>query len=741
MARHEVFAPAVCMTGRRRRPPSARPTLLGLAPYLLRHRTSLVRGAIAAVFVVAARLALPWPLRVVADRWLSPDAGLEPALVSACASESVLLMGVAFLALLLLLGFADHLERLFFARFSIAAVRDLRASAFQAAVRLQENRKSKVTGDLVSRLIGDTARMKNGLQGFLVHVATNGLTLLGVTAVLFAMEPSLGLVFAAAELGIVVLTGNVARKAFQKSLEFRKREGKLANEIQSALHRKAKRRESGRIHRTTGRYEASLTRLQGQTTWAAHGIFGLAVLTVLWIGSASVESGKLPAGDMVVVMMYALMMRGPIVQLTRQGVRTGKILGPAQRVLQILEESERCLDPDRDEARLHPVLPTERADRPDQHPTARGSVRILFSGYAHVHFLCFQPLYERLRALPGVDISVSGGTRTKTEEGWLYDAGALYQPFGIPQDQVLSVEQIRERDFDVVFGANTSLILPRSASTRIQIFHGISYRNKAVRPANMGCDHYFVVGPYMHRRFSEAGLFHEGDPRAVSVGFLKTDRLLNGELDRARLLAQFGLSGRRPILLYAPTGARDNSLETMGEEVIERLASGGDYDLLIKLHDHPKNRAIDWRARLACLEGPHCRVVDEPDVIPLLFLADLLLTDASSVANEYALLDRPIVFLDTPELLARAHHADDSALDLQTWGRRAGLVVERPGDVEASVERSLAQPDRHAEVRRALVKDLFYNPGVATDAAMRWLRDHLLPTADAAVEPAADRPP
>ena len=164
----------------------------------------------------------------------------------------------------------------------------------------------------------------------------------------------------------------------------------------------------------------------------------------------------------------------------------------------------------------------------------------------------------------------------------------------------------------------------------------------------------------------------------------------------------------------------------MGEEIVERLASSGDYDLLIKLHDHPKNRGIDWRQRLAPLEGPHCRVLDELDVIPLLFLADVLLSDASSVANEYALLDRPIVFLDTPELLGRARDADHSMLDLETWGRRGGLVVERPEDVEAAVDQSLLQPGQHSEIRRAMVKDLFYNPGGATDAAMSWLREHLL---------------
>ena len=45
--------------------------------------------------------------------------------------------------------------------------------------------------------------------------------------------------------------------------------------------------------------------------------------------------------------------------------------------------------------------------------------------------------------------------------------------------------------------------------------------------------------------------------------------------------------------------------------------------------------------------------IEENDVTPLLFLADLLMTDASSVSSEYSLLDRPMVFLDVPKLLAK----------------------------------------------------------------------------------------
>lgn len=192
----------------------------------------------------------------------------------------------------------------------------------------------------------------------------------------------------------------------------------------------------------------------------------------------------------------------------------------------------------------------------------------------------------------------------------------------------------------------------------------------------------------------------------------------------ARSSPSFGFDGRRPVLLYAPTGAHENSLETMGEELLARLRAQDRYDVLVKPHDHPK-KPIDWLARLAPLEGEHLRVARTPDVIPLMLASDLLISDASSVATEYALLNRPIVFLDVPELLAAAA-AEDDRLDLRTWGRSGGRVVADCDEALEAIGDELAAPERLGEVRRALRDDCFFNPGAAAAAAIGWLREHVV---------------
>lgn len=348
----------------------------------------------------------------------------------------------------------------------------------------------------------------------------------------------------------------------------------------------------------------------------------------------------------------------------------------------------------------------------------------LFTGYAPVHFACFRPIHDALVGRDDVTLHVSGGLRTKTEDGYVYDAEAMYDPFGLPPERILDVEEIRDMDVDVLFCANTKPIAPRSAGCRVQIFHGMSFRNRAVRPENGAYDHYLAIGPYMVRAFERLGIFPAGDPRLVEVGFPKTDRLLDGSLDRDEVLAAHGLTGNRPIVLYAPTGARNNSLERCGQELISRLVASDCCDLLVKPHDHPKSR-LDYHELLRPLAGERMRLVRSPDVVPSMFIADVLITDASSVANEYALLDRPLVFVDVPELLSAAAE-EDGRMDLSTWGRNAGVVAEDASATVAAVEHALADPEHRSEVRRALVDDLFFNPGCATPAAIDFLDREVL---------------
>ena len=347
-------------------------------------------------------------------------------------------------------------------------------------------------------------------------------------------------------------------------------------------------------------------------------------------------------------------------------------------------------------------------------------MRVLFTGYAPVHFVCFRPIYQRLCKIPGLTIHLSGEPNKEGNANGSGGAAHLYRPFRVAPGHIVPLETALAARYDMVICAHVSGYFPAEDRERVQIFHGMSFRNMAVRRDVLIYDHLFITGPYMKRAFEQARLLRQGAPRCVPIGFPKVDRLVDGPLDRRAILRGLGLSGRRPVILYAPTGQRFNSLETLAEEVIRRLQRTGRYDLLIKLHDHPRDKSVDWVARLRPLLDAHTVLVRDFDVVPYLFVADLLITDASSVSSEYSLLDRPIVFLDVPELLEAARQKG-VALDLDTWGRRGGITARWPDEAVEAVAWSVAHPRHASAMRRAMARDLFYNPGSATDVAVRWI--------------------
>ncbi len=312
-------------------------------PFALRRRRRFLLGALAALCVVCLRIALPWPLRAMLKPWLGHGEGWSSALLDALPaglSPMVAMAGV-FLVLMVALGYADAVERLQFARFAIGVVRDVRAKAFKKALRVAPADGAS-SGDLVARLIGDTARLKAGLQGFLVHVATNGAMFVGITAMLLWMDLAMGAIFAAAGVILAASTTLGAGWTFRRALEVRSKEGKLANQIDRVWRERETGAKLKQINRSGAAQEGSMTRIQGRLTWLAHAVLGVAMLGAAIAGTNAVEAGRLEAGQLFLVIVYALLLRAPLVQLTRQGVRSGKALACAHRLRGLLRASKRA---------------------------------------------------------------------------------------------------------------------------------------------------------------------------------------------------------------------------------------------------------------------------------------------------------------------------------------------------------------------------------------------------------------
>jgi hypothetical protein len=169
-------------------------------------------------------------------------------------------------------------------------------------------------------------------------------------------------------------------------------------------------------------------------------------------------------------------------------------------------------------------------------------------------------------------------------------------------------------------------------------------------------------------------------------------------------------------VFYAPSGSPESSLNVLGEDLIRRLLTLP-INLVVKLHDRscdPRPQysgGVDWVARLTpLLTGPAAQLVTTANIAPFLIAADLLISDHSSAAFEYLLLDRPLVRIEIPALLREANvHPDYIGLIAE-----CAATVRTVDETAAAVERGLAEPGQLSESRRCVASDLFYRPGSAS---------------------------
>lgn len=351
--------------------------------------------------------------------------------------------------------------------------------------------------------------------------------------------------------------------------------------------------------------------------------------------------------------------------------------------------------------------------------------RVLFEAASPMSFAQFQPVYARLSADPRIEFWFSAPGRAWTPK-------EIFSVVGIT-DRVVPARQARWRKWDVCVNTDffemTNL---RRRTRRIHLFHGVAGKHMLDAPvdfapeiATFAC--LMFPNEDRLRRYVDAGLVAADGPVAALVGYPKADALVDGSLDRRAICAELRLDPERPTVMYAPTWSPHSSLHSVGEAIIERLSVEG-YQVLVKLHDRSYDKlprgsgGVDWAQRLARYNGhPLVRVARHADATPLLYASDVLVTDHSSIGFEFLLLDRPLIVVDCPELVAHSHINLEKVAKL----RQAADVVEDARGVAHSVAVALADPARRSPVRRRVAEEFFYGAGTATDRAVRLMYELL----------------
>jgi glycosyltransferase involved in cell wall biosynthesis len=381
------------------------------------------------------------------------------------------------------------------------------------------------------------------------------------------------------------------------------------------------------------------------------------------------------------------------------------------------------------------------AHRVDKLLTSRtdGRMRVLFEAASPMSLAVFGPVFRRLATDPRLEFWF-----TSCDRSW--DATAMFRAAGLTE-RVIRAEQVGWARFDAYINTDFwDMTWMRRKTRRVHFFHGVAGKYGLDAPVRIApivatFDRLMFPNRDRLRRYAEAGLVDGDSPRAALIGYPKVDCLVDGSLDKNDVVTRLGLDPQRPIVLYAPTWSPYSSLNLMGTEVIAALGRL-DANVVVKLHDRSydvttrASGGIDWRERLRTVCQRHgAHLVQDADASPYLHAADLLVTDHSSVGFEFLLLDRPVVVIDSPDLVRHARVNPEKVRQLHS----AATVVREGTDVGRAVLASLSAPADHHTERLAIADELFYCPGTATLRAVQCLYELLqlpMPAPSSHLEPA-----
>ncbi len=355
--------------------------------------------------------------------------------------------------------------------------------------------------------------------------------------------------------------------------------------------------------------------------------------------------------------------------------------------------------------------------------------KILFCATTPMNYAMFKPVHQRLSADSRIELWFTAH----------HNHTKLYKTLGLEKERLISNFWSKLRHWDMRIAP--SFYYERdNADVTVQIFHGCSLKNRAVHDKALGYDKLFLVGPYMRQKFIDTWKLAENDGRFEDIGMPKLDQFFDGSLNRAALMHKLNLDPNLPTVIYAPTRTTEtsSSLQMFGKQIIETVALMP-VNFLIKLHDRAYKQwkdsmKEDWEQILESYTNhPRVRPIFDYDVVPYLFISDLLISDISSVVNEFTLLDRPMVLIDVPRLISNYQRIEQkrgvAACDLADWGQSAGELVKDMQDLPDIITDCLDHPEKKQGLRKEFAEKFFFDPGHATDRAVAKLYEllHLPP--------------
>ena len=220
--------------------------------------------------------------------------------------------------------------------------------------------------------------------------------------------------------------------------------------------------------------------------------------------------------------------------------------------------------------------------------------------------------------------------------------------------------------------------------------------------------HVFLEGEYWFDYIKSIG-YESKAKFYTKTGIPKLDPFFWDEnesiFDNKKLIKEIGIDHKKKTVLFAPS-YKPSCIEFLKENLVDLLPK---YNLVIKLHpyswggkyvSHSQHKYYEDLAR----DNEEVYLIEENDydIYPYLFLADTMISDTSSVINEFLALGKfGIIYILPYENLNHSDGMPVLSIDPEDWLTGAFPHMYKPDELLRSVDKAL---NPTVEMRKELEK-------------------------------------
>lgn len=233
----------------------------------------------------------------------------------------------------------------------------------------------------------------------------------------------------------------------------------------------------------------------------------------------------------------------------------------------------------------------------------------------------------------------------------------------------------------------THWVPPFFPGIKVMVFHGFGI-NKRGGPEEQN-SHFRIRGYYdlyCTMATDDTQRFVESASRYQNFQVVKTGWPRLDTLKQAQSMKKSASASGKPVLFYASTFTPDLSSAPLAYEVLEKLATAGDWQVVATLHPKTDDDLIARYRLLGEKDGIHF-IEPGSELASWMAVSDVALTDSSSIIYELMFMGIPVVTLNTS--LPGPH-----VVDVDSPEKIPGAIeyaAEKPGELREAMLKAVSQ--------------------------------------------------